>query len=100
MREALRYLGVLGVIEASANIGGVSTCLLVVVRSIPPSPFIGSRRKGYMNGGSVRSSTSHLRGLGVNNWSSLSPSAVEHGVSHGHRPRESFRPCPEHVLVL
>ena len=30
-REAPKSLGVLGVIEASANIGGVSMCVLVVV---------------------------------------------------------------------
>ena len=45
-------------IEASAYISGASMCVLVVVRAVPPSPFIGSRRKGYMHGGSVRPSTS------------------------------------------
>ena len=35
-----------------------------------------------------------------NNWSTLSPSAVGHGAGRGHRPCESFRPCPERVLVL
>ena len=40
------------------------------------------------------------RGPGENGWSSLSPSAVGRGASCGHRPSESFRPCPERVLVL
>jgi hypothetical protein len=37
---------------------------------------------------------------GENSWSSLSPSTLGHGASHSHRPCESFRPCPERVLVL
>jgi len=40
------------------------------------------------------------RGPGENSWSSLSPSDVGHGASHAHRPCESFRPCPERVLVM
>ena len=40
------------------------------------------------------------RSPGENSWSSLSPSAVEHGISCGHRPCESLRPFPERVPIL
>ena len=56
--EAPRSLGVLGVIEVTANIGGASTCVLVVLRSVPPSPFYSLKEVGLHAWGSVRSFTS------------------------------------------
>ena len=88
-------------IEVSANIGGVSTCVLVVLfPSVSPSPFYRLKEEGLHAWGISEVVYFFPLGPGENSGSSLSPSAVEHGVSRGHRPRESFRPCPECVLVL
>ena len=84
-------------IEASANIGGASTCVLVVL-SVPPSPFYRLKEEGLHAWGISEVVYFSPRGPEENNGSSLSQSAVGHGASHGHRPCESFRPCPERIL--
>ena len=114
-REAPKSLGVLGVIEASANIGysgsvcscrrpsfcaSFFSCVLGCARRLPPS-FIVQGGEDYMCPISTRLPFSlPPHGLGENSWLSLSPSAVEHGVRRGHRPCESFRPCPERILIM
>jgi len=72
-------------------------CMLDLCSSLP---FYRLKEEGLHAWGISEAVYFPPRGPGENSWSSLSPSAVGHGVSHGHRPCKSFHPCPECVLVL
>ena len=65
-----------------------------------PSPIYRLKEEGLHAWGISEAVYFSPRGPGENSWSSLSLNTVGHGVSHGHRPCESFRPRPERVLVL
>jgi len=85
-REAPKSLEVLGVIEASADIGR-GECACVFCLCLPASSFCRPRREGEGYTCRMSMGSSLLPpDLGENSWSSLPPSAVEHGIGRGRRP--------------